>query len=114
MIIKIYRPDGSPDLNRWLVRCDHPGCTHTTRLLGSTDWLIPANPAMPTLCPDDYTTRAYLILVENLYCPDCGMSDLRLWTRQDYPDPGDWPQGWPNFVDCADCGYQLFDDPDSD
>lgn len=58
MIIKAYRPDGSPHLNRWQVTCDIRGCTRTAPLIGSRQWLIPANPHMPCYCPECFENLA--------------------------------------------------------
>jgi hypothetical protein len=49
MIRKQYKPDGSPDLRRWMVQCDICAVSHT--LTDTTTWCIPANPNMPDYCP---------------------------------------------------------------
>lgn len=60
MIRKTYKPDGSPDLRRWVVECDV--CTARHELSDTTDWVVPANPAMPDYCPFcTLVIAAYLI-----------------------------------------------------
>jgi hypothetical protein len=49
MIHKQYKPDGSPDLQRWTVQCDI--CEETHTLSDTTTWCIPAKSDMPDYCP---------------------------------------------------------------
>lgn len=70
MIIKTYRPDGSPDLGRWRVRCDIEGCsTPDTPLVGSAGWLIPARPDSNTYCPKCAEGQAVDLIRSVLHCP---------------------------------------------
>jgi hypothetical protein len=105
MIIKIYRPDGSPDLTRWLVRCDLPGCGRTRPVMGSQNWLIPNWPAMPCYCPDCVSGLALILISSALACPGCHSPDVRIYLNdQPDPDPGN---RWPHYAGCADCGHIL-------
>lgn len=49
MILKSYKPDGSPDLRRWVVVCDRCDARHV--LHDMADWLVPIPPEMPDYCP---------------------------------------------------------------
>ena len=60
MIRKQYKPDGSPDLRRWMVQCDICAVLHD--LSDTTTWCIPAHPNMPDYCPFcTLVIAAYLI-----------------------------------------------------
>jgi hypothetical protein len=49
VIRKEYKPNGAPDLRRWIVECD--GCRARCYVLGSGKWFVPAPEAMPDYCP---------------------------------------------------------------
>jgi hypothetical protein len=103
MIIKIYRPDGTPDLNRWLVSCDI--CDATTPLLGSRDWLVPDHPDMPTYCPACSNEHAARLICSALNCPGCGLARVDFWHD---PYSG-------SHICCWHCGafLRLEDDPET-
>jgi hypothetical protein len=103
VIIKVYRTDGSPDLQRWMVQCDIPRCDRIEIVTRSQRWLIPAWPDMPTYCPDRLQVLAMLLIGSALACP-CGASDIRLHVNTDPHNP---VTRWPNYADCAACGLIL-------
>jgi hypothetical protein len=103
MIIKIYRPDGTPDLNRWLVSCDI--CDTTTPLIGSGHWLVPDHPDMPISCPACVNEQAAHLVYRAITCPGCGLGRVDFWT-----DP---LSGF--HICCWHCGAFLLreDDPNT-
>jgi hypothetical protein len=74
MIRKAYKPDGSPDLRRWLVECD--ACTDQHPLSDTTDWVIPANELMPDYCPFCVDIIAAHHIAAALRCPCCASANL--------------------------------------
>ncbi|MCO5992671.1 hypothetical protein [Actinoallomurus rhizosphaericola] len=74
MIRKAYKPDGTPDLRRWLVECD--ACTATHTLHDTTDWVIPGNELMPDFCPFCVGIIAAHHISTALRCPGCDGDDL--------------------------------------
>lgn len=50
MIHKSYKPDGSPDLRKWIVECNDCHARHLLHDL--TEWLVPTFEEMPDFCPD--------------------------------------------------------------
>lgn len=102
MIIRAFRPDGTPDLTRWKVRCDLPGCYRTGPVIGSQAWLIPACDEMPTYCPGCFAALAFTLIGSALACP-CGSADVRIYINTDI----DASDPWHRLVGCADCGLIL-------
>ncbi len=92
MIIKTYRDDGSPNMARWLVTCDIPGCRTSTLLLGSASWLIPEHPDMPTYCPACLQALADFAIGTALHCPYCGSVYLAFGLHN---------------ITCEDCGHLI-------
>ena len=107
-IHKVYRADGKPDLTRWQVSCDTPGCASIADLIGSTDWLLPAIPAMPGYCPTCWQAIADFLIGTAISCPACGCVYLTPYINELADQPAETlrpDQRWPHHIDCQDCGH---------
>lgn len=98
MIIKVYHPNGAPDMRRWEVQCDH--CPVREPLMGSEHWFIPMNPHMPMYCPACADYQAMFLIDTGLCCPACTNPTLTLAPA---------PNGT-YFAACPRCGSYLTPD----
>ena len=114
MIHKVYRSDGSPNMARWQVSCDIPGCRAITPLMGSDKWLIPTHPDMRTFCPGCVNALADFAIGQVLHCRECESVNLDVHINDtDHTRPD---HRWPNHITCADCGalYLIHDHHNTD
>jgi hypothetical protein len=93
MIYKNYRPNGTPDLRRWIMECD--GCRLQQPMLSVTapQWLVSLQPGMAVYCPDCLIYQSACLVCVAIRCPACGSCNLDFWdTRQGL------------YAGCCDCG----------
>jgi hypothetical protein len=110
MIIKVYRPDGSPDVRNWLVQCDGSGCFNRAPMLASSDWLITSVPKTPIYCPACIHDQAYDVITSILRCPRCQAVELRFWDETDHI----YIIYGPHYAGCCYCGATLIVNPSRD
>ncbi|MFI0454144.1 hypothetical protein [Actinomadura sp. 6N118] len=104
MIHKRYNHNGTPDLRRWLVECDTPGCGVTELMLSTmtAQWLISTRPGTRAYCPDCFFYEAANLIVWSIRCRNCGSSEMDFLRADDHDHPG------PCCAACLDCTATLW------